>query len=134
MTNPCGCEESKNNQTSLSVEADQTAMCPATVHETVCIQAGVTITPHVDVGEVKSFCVKARVISLALSGRKLKKIILSPFSTSATGFPFLYMFTGKINSSVTPLLYDFLAASLAFSAFICYNYVRNNLFTGGVIC
>ena len=36
MTNPCGCEESKTSQTFLSAEqADQTAMCPAKVHETV---------------------------------------------------------------------------------------------------
>ncbi len=31
--------------------------CPATVHETVCAQANVTIRPRVDVGDVETFCV-----------------------------------------------------------------------------
>ena len=30
--------------------------CPAIVHETVCVQADVTITPNVDVGTIQSFC------------------------------------------------------------------------------
>ncbi len=63
MTNPCGCEESTTNQAYLSLEQDgRTAMCPATVHETVCIQAEVTITPHVEVGDVESFCVGEPII------------------------------------------------------------------------
>ena len=78
MKNPCGCGESKANQENLSLkqadqanlslkQADQTALCPANVHETVCIQADVTISPHVDVGEVKSFCVDGPIIG-ACSG------------------------------------------------------------------
>jgi len=31
--------------------------CPTTVHETVCVQAEVTITPKVDVGDIMTFCV-----------------------------------------------------------------------------
>ena len=37
-------------------------LCPATVHETVCVQASVTITPEVTVGEIESFCVGGPVI------------------------------------------------------------------------
>jgi hypothetical protein len=38
------------------------ALCPATVHETVCVQARVTIVPIVTVGEIQSFCVGGPVI------------------------------------------------------------------------
>lgn len=47
--------EVASNVTAQDVNA--TAQCPATVHETVCVQARVTISPFVDVGEVQSFCV-----------------------------------------------------------------------------
>ncbi|WP_242966707.1 hypothetical protein [Desulfosporosinus sp. FKA] len=40
----------------------QIAQCPATVHETVCVQADVTITPSVVVGDVESFCVGDPII------------------------------------------------------------------------
>lgn len=33
------------------------ADCPASVHETVCVGANVTITPEVEVGDIQSFCV-----------------------------------------------------------------------------
>jgi len=36
--------------------------CPTTVNETVCVQAEVTITPQVDVGEIMSFCASNPVI------------------------------------------------------------------------
>lgn len=61
MANPCGCEDSNTKQASLagisSDQVDQVAQCPVTVHETVCIDADVTITPSVQVGDVRSFCV-----------------------------------------------------------------------------
>lgn len=38
------------------------AGCPATVHETVCVQADVTLTPVVTVGTVRSFCVGPPII------------------------------------------------------------------------
>jgi hypothetical protein len=38
------------------------ATCPAIVHESVCIQAGVTITPNVEVGEISTFCVGSPMI------------------------------------------------------------------------
>jgi hypothetical protein len=31
--------------------------CPVTVHETVCVQGTVTITPNIEVGIPQSFCV-----------------------------------------------------------------------------
>lgn len=33
------------------------AQCPTVVNETVCVQARVTITPDVETGEIRSFCV-----------------------------------------------------------------------------
>ncbi len=36
--------------------------CPTTVHETVCVQANVTITPQVDVGDIMTFCAGAPFI------------------------------------------------------------------------
>ncbi len=39
----------------LDEEQEQT-VCPVTVHETVCVQGTVTITPHVTTDEPKSFC------------------------------------------------------------------------------
>ncbi|MDF2534705.1 MAG: hypothetical protein K0R18_862 [Bacillales bacterium] len=55
MTNPCNCGDS-NLQTVLQIEQELPTECPALVHENVCVQAEITITPHVMVGEVKSFC------------------------------------------------------------------------------
>lgn len=51
MSNPCDC---KNEVTLLQ---DVLAQCPAVVNETVCVQALVTITPDVQTGEIRSFCV-----------------------------------------------------------------------------
>ncbi len=36
--------------------------CPVTVHETVCVQANVTIRPRVEVGDVETFCVDGPAI------------------------------------------------------------------------
>lgn len=36
--------------------------CPTTVHDNVCISAQVTITPHVEVGEIQSFCINEAFI------------------------------------------------------------------------
>ena len=47
-------------------------------------------------------CENILEICLALSGRKLKQMIESFFSMSATGLPFFVKLVGKINSSVTP--------------------------------
>lgn len=58
----------------LSAEA---AQCPATVHENVCIQAQVSITPIVTVGDIESFCVGDPVIG-ACQG--------TPSSTGACSF------------------------------------------------
>lgn len=66
MVNPCGCKDSNTNQASSPgispAQADQIAQCPATVHEIVCVQADVTITPSVVVGDVESFCVGGPII------------------------------------------------------------------------
>ena len=40
----------------------EAAQCPALVHENVCIQAQVVITPSVTVGDIETFCVGAPVI------------------------------------------------------------------------
>lgn len=58
---------SKKTQTKLedvdpAAAQDDSAQCPATVNETVCIPADVTITPQVDVGSIESFCVNGPVI------------------------------------------------------------------------
>ncbi len=52
MANPCGCGESISNS-----QQDQIVECPAIVHDTVCVQADVTISPNVVVGKIQSFCV-----------------------------------------------------------------------------
>lgn len=63
MVNPCGCGCSGQSQTTLmntnllAAQENEGTTCPTTVHETVCVQAEVTITPNVDVGTVQSFCV-----------------------------------------------------------------------------
>jgi|GEM_PF-1171957 hypothetical protein len=49
-----GCTANKNIPIGRQEEP---MLCPTTVHETVCVQAGVTITPNVDVGDIESFCV-----------------------------------------------------------------------------
>lgn len=61
MANPCGCGDSNpassQNVNPIQVQQEQVAQCPATVRETVCVQANVTITPSVEVGDIQSFCV-----------------------------------------------------------------------------
>ena len=58
MSNPCGCLDTSSNLASDLVAAQAPLVeCPATVHETVCIQAEVTITPLVTVGDISSTCV-----------------------------------------------------------------------------
>ena len=58
---------------------------------------------------VKSGSTKVLVICLALSGRKLKKITLSP----SLIIPFLSTTVGITNSSVTSFAYEFLTAVTA---------------------
>lgn len=58
MTNPCGCSGSVNPITDPARLLETTPTeCPTVVHETVCVQAQVTITPRVVVGKVESFCI-----------------------------------------------------------------------------
>lgn len=68
---PCGCKdkdpESKvpaetAEDMDAALEAAAPIECPALVHETVCVQAEVTITPAVTVGEIESFCVGGPII------------------------------------------------------------------------
>lgn len=42
--------------------------CPALVHDTVCVQAEVTINPYVNVGKIESYCLGKPVIG-ACSGK-----------------------------------------------------------------
>lgn len=63
MENPCGCGGANNPSTAaVAVSAAAPVQCPATVHEAVCVQATITITPDVTVGEIESFCVGGPVI------------------------------------------------------------------------
>lgn len=55
----CGCGNTDIAKATVQAEP---AQCPAIVHETVCVQAEITITPDVEVGEFSSFCVGAPVI------------------------------------------------------------------------
>ncbi len=43
----------------LDGRIQQVQACPVTVNETVCVQAVITITPDVTVGEINSFCIGA---------------------------------------------------------------------------
>ena len=61
----------------------------------------------------KSLSMKQRVSWRALSGRKLKKIMLSFSLIFAIGAPFSVITHGLMNSSVTPFWYDVLTASSA---------------------
>ena len=55
------CECTDNQNITVNLEADAT-QCPAIVHETVCVQAEVIITPNVEVGSIQSFCIGVPVI------------------------------------------------------------------------
>lgn len=57
--NGCGCNSSEITKSELLAEP---AQCPAIVHETVCVQAEVTITPDVSIGTIESFCVGGPLI------------------------------------------------------------------------
>jgi len=100
MENPCGC--GGNNPLTTPVAAfaavpNAPITCPATVHETVCVQADVIITPAVEVGEIESFCVGGPVIgacpgtpvlecSFTVSQNICVQVPLS-FSADATAVP-----------------------------------------------
>lgn len=67
LTTPCGCKDSENNTDTTAIgnnlaAQDAPVECPALVHETVCIQAEVAITPLVTVGDIESFCVGGPII------------------------------------------------------------------------
>lgn len=54
LATPCGCKNAANTAAAAAAVPET---CPATVNQTVCVQADVTVTPDVDVGDVESFCV-----------------------------------------------------------------------------
>lgn len=71
--------------------------CPTIVHETVCVEADVTITPNVEVGQIQSFCVDgpmigacpgtpSRVCTFTVSQRICVQVPLT-FSATATAVP-----------------------------------------------
>jgi len=66
MTKLYDCEDLNTEQVSSedinAAQLNQFAECPATVHETVCVQADIIITPVVTVGDIQSFCVGTPVI------------------------------------------------------------------------
>lgn len=63
MANPCGCKDAETNVNSITAQqADSPVECPTIVHETVCVQADVTISPEVTVGTIETFCVGGPVI------------------------------------------------------------------------
>lgn len=51
-----------DRESSAAVQQATPAECPALVHETVCVQAQVTINPLVTVGTIESICVGGPVI------------------------------------------------------------------------
>lgn len=55
----CNCE---NEDLNTKAAIEDGVPCPAEVHETVCVQAEVTITPAVDVGSITTTCVGGPVI------------------------------------------------------------------------
>jgi len=63
MKKPCNCgDKSKGKHLPTCEHSQQTTECPTVVHETVSVQAEVTITPKVVVGEVTSYCVGNPII------------------------------------------------------------------------
>lgn len=72
MSAPCGCQDKTNGyqnklktagvSAAAAAAAAVPAQCPALVHDTVCVQAEVTIDPSVAVGDIESFCVGGAVI------------------------------------------------------------------------
>jgi hypothetical protein len=55
---------SNTNENIPMAQVDQPVECPAVVHETVCVQADVTISPSVAVGTIESFCVGGPLIGV----------------------------------------------------------------------
>lgn len=53
---PCNCPEQPEQP------EQEIAECTDVIHDTVCVQAEVTITPNVEVGEIESFCIGGPVI------------------------------------------------------------------------
>lgn len=59
----CNCGGNSSSNKSNIIVQQVGHECPATVHETVCVQANVTITPNVDlIGPIESFCVHGPII------------------------------------------------------------------------
>lgn len=56
LNSGCSCSESYKEL------LENAAGCPAVIHEIVCIQAAVTITPDVKAGVIESFCVGGPII------------------------------------------------------------------------
>lgn len=66
MEDSCGCEDSDISQRK---PIDQ---CLTTVHETVCVQAEVTITPDVEIGDINFICVDGSIIGACRGKPPLK--------------------------------------------------------------
>lgn len=95
MTNPCGCGDSENLSTALVIEPIPPTQCPATVHETVCIQAEVTITPHVEIGDVKSFCVSGPMIGKKCDGTPMRNCIIDVSQKICVQIPITFSATAE---------------------------------------
>ena len=62
---PCGCDEKDIVAEPQPEErCGGMAKCPALVHDTVCVQADVTISPEINVGRIETFCVGRPVIGV----------------------------------------------------------------------
>lgn len=72
MTNSYACGDFNSKQNSIisksisSTQPVQSTECLATVHETVCVQADITITPNVTVGDIESYCIGVPIIGICL--------------------------------------------------------------------
>jgi len=68
LSRPYGCRDSESELTSTAstnnmfVQQAQSVECPAVVNETVCVQADVSITPAVTVGDIISNCLGGPII------------------------------------------------------------------------
>lgn len=86
-----------NNSDTVATQQNESSKCPTLVHETVCVQGTVTITPNLTSGPSRSFCIGDPVIgscygdlvqtcSFAVSQNICVQIPLS-FSAAATAVP-----------------------------------------------
>lgn len=97
MSNCTNCTNSDSAIYTASPLDDVVEVCPTVVHENVCVQGTVTITPNIDIGDSRSFCLGNPMVgscpgelsqfcSFTVSQRICVQIPLT-FSATATAVP-----------------------------------------------